>query len=89
MKRYVSLCFRILAVLLFVRVSYGDYLEISRRVRIKAEPVKGALAIETVERRTHVELLNNGIQENGYYQLKRAPLPKKLWPPVREFYSWL
>lgn len=72
MKRFSILCFPIFVVILCVNVSYGDYLEVSRRASIKAEPIRGAEIIERVEARTHIELLNQGRQENGYYQV-RAP----------------
>jgi len=72
MKRFSSLCFPIFVVFLCVNVSYGDYLEVSRRASVKAEPRSGTEIIERVEARTHIELLNQGRQENGYYQV-RAP----------------
>ena len=72
MKRFFGLCLPIFIVLQCVSVSYGDYLEVSRRASVKAEPRSGAEIIERVEARTHIELLNQGRQENGYYQV-RAP----------------
>ena len=72
MKRFSSLCFPIFILFLCVNVSYGDYLEVSRRATVKAEPRSGTEIIERVEARTHIELLNQGRQENGYYQV-RAP----------------
>ncbi len=72
MKRFSSLCFPIFILFLCVNVSYGDYLEVSRRASVKAEPRSGTEIIERVEARTHIELLNQGRQENGYYQV-RAP----------------
>jgi endonuclease G len=71
MKRFFGLCPPIFVVLLCVSVSYGDYLEVRRRATIKGEARRGADIIESVEPRTHVELLEDG-QENGYYYV-RAP----------------
>ena len=72
MKRFFGLCLPIFIVLLCVSVSYGDYLEVRRRASVKAESRSSSSTIERVEPRTHVELLNEDGQENGYYYV-RAP----------------
>ncbi len=84
MKRFSSLWFPILVVLLCVNIGYADYLEVSRRTKVKAEPVGGATIIETVEPRTCIELLNDGRQENGYYQV-RAPATREIGWIYRTF----
>ena len=72
MKRFFGLCLPIFIVLQCVSVSYGDYLEVRRRASVKAESRSSSITIERVEPRTHVELLNEDGQENGYYYV-RAP----------------
>lgn len=84
MKRFYSLYFLILIVFLCVDAVYGDYLEVHRRVTVKAEPSSGATTIERVETRTHVELLDEGRQENGYYQV-RAPRTREVGWIYRTF----
>ncbi|MBC8472238.1 MAG: DNA/RNA non-specific endonuclease [Planctomycetes bacterium] len=72
MKKYFNLYPAILIAILWADVNYGDYLEVHRRAAIKTEAGSGAEIIERVEPQTCVELLNEGRQENGYYQV-RAP----------------
>jgi endonuclease G len=72
MKKFYSIHFLIFIVFLGSELVYGDYLEVRRRASVKAEASSGATTIERVEARTHVELLDEGRQENGYYQV-RAP----------------
>lgn len=72
MKRYFNLYPVLLTMFFWVNISDGDYLEVRRRASIKAEPRGGTAIIERVEAQTHIELLNRGRQENGYYRV-RAP----------------
>ena len=84
MKKFYSIHFLILIVFLSADFVHGDYLEVRRRATVKAEAGSGASIIERVEPRTHVELLDEGRQENGYYQI-RAPRTREVGWIYRTF----
>ena len=84
MKKFYSIHFLILIVFLSADFVHGDYLEVRRRATVKAEASSGASIIERVEPRTHVELLDEGRQENGYYQI-RAPWTREVGWIYRTF----
>jgi endonuclease G len=58
---------------------YGDYLEVRRSATIKAEPNRDALILERVQSGTYLQLLNDGQQSNGYYQVETVSAGQPGW----------
>jgi len=79
MKRFSSLCVLILCICLYVTVANGDYLEVRRTATIKAEPHKDSRIIERVEPETKLELLDEGRQTNGYYNVSSVSFGQPGW----------
>jgi len=51
-------------------VALCEYLEVRRPAMNKAESKRNPKIIASVSERTHLNLLNNGSQQNGYYNPK-------------------
>ncbi|MBW2063347.1 MAG: DNA/RNA non-specific endonuclease [Deltaproteobacteria bacterium] len=74
MKAFCAVFSLVLLICLPITAVYGDYLEVRRPALIKAEPNREARTIERVTPGTRLELLNEGRQVNGYYNV-RASFP--------------
>lgn len=71
------ICF-ILAALVLTSTAAADYLIVSRSATVKAEPDGDALVLERVGEGTHLDIVDDGQQVNGYY-LVRAPQGLQGW----------
>ena len=79
MKRFSSLCVLVLCICLYATGANGDYLEVRRTATIKAEPNKDSRIIERVEPGITLELLDEGRQTNGYYNVNAISLGQPGW----------
>ncbi len=79
MKIRHVLCFLIVLLCVFASEVYGDYLEVRRSATIKAEPNRDALILEDVRSGTNLQLLNDGQQSNGYYQVETISAGQPGW----------
>lgn len=79
MKTLSSLYCLTLIICLPVAAVYGDYLEVRRSAKIKAEPNREADHVERVERGTYLQLLDDGHQTNGYYRVRTVPQGQSGW----------
>lgn len=68
----------IIAVIPFSSV-FADYLVVSRNATIKEQPVRKAKTIEKAQRGDTLNLLDNGVQQNGYYHVIGAKTGKDGW----------
>jgi endonuclease G len=84
MKRNLNLYLSVLFAVLAAAIAHADYLQSHRRATIKTEPRGGADIIERIEPQTYLELLDEGNQQNGYYQV-RAPGTQELGFVYRTF----
>jgi endonuclease G len=58
---------------------YGDYLEVRRPARMKTEPDRQGALVEQVAPGTHLVLLDEGRQRNGYYHAATGPGAPSGW----------
>jgi endonuclease G len=72
-------CSFILLVCLPISVVPGDYLEVRRPAGIKAEPNRDAATIERVTPGTTLQLLDEGRQVNGYYNVETPSPGRSGW----------
>ena len=76
MKRLIFL-----TVLIFLScfIVKADYLKITRKASVKATPERNSPVITKLEQGEYVYLLDNGIQENGYYHIQLKGLNQTGW----------
>ena len=79
MKKKPVICLVLLCICMLVKPAYGDYLEVRRPAKIKAEPVKDAAIHSTAKEGTYLKLLDNGSQANGYYHVESVPSGQTGW----------
>ncbi len=75
---YRFFCLTLLICLLITAV-YADYLIVSRSATVKAEPNRDAEIIERIETGIYLQLLDDGIQTNGYYHVQTVSLGQPGW----------
>ena len=77
----VRMLITILSLATFLtNVAYADYLEVSRRAIIRAAPDRDSPSLIVVETGEQLELLNDGLQTNGYY---------RVWQPAQNSDGWV
>lgn len=79
MKKQIALSTIILFVLLLSVNAFGDYLEVRRSANIKADPVSDARTIEKVQAGINLQLLDDGKQTNGYYNVETVSQGTNGW----------
>ena len=57
----------------------ADYLKITRKASVKATPERNSPIITKLEQGEFVYLLDNGIQENGYYHIQLKDFNQTGW----------
>ena len=66
-------------IFLFYGVSSADYLEVRRSATVKENPDRDATIIERAQEGVFLTLLNDGQQQNGYYQVEASSIDDTGW----------
>jgi endonuclease I len=66
-------------IIYFNSIASAQYLEVRRSATVKEDPIGRASIIEKVQKGDFLELLNDGVQKNGYYKVNLKTDYKEGW----------
>lgn len=72
MKTLPRLVCLVLILSVLTSTAAADYLVVSRSATVKSQPDRDALVLERVDAGTHLDLLDDGQQESGYYHVRAS-----------------